>query len=98
MAELRRQHRIRAQLTGAMPEVPPALRDQLRVTELSGGTVQIETPGELAPLLGWLATLPLTEILIEPVRLQAVYDEFHPAVGVDHSSMKSAERLEAAQR
>lgn len=37
----------------------------------------IETPGELSPLLGWLATLPLEEVCIEPIGLQAVYDEFH---------------------
>ena len=31
----------------------------------------------LAPLLGWLATLPLAEVRVEPVGLQAVYDRFH---------------------
>jgi ABC-2 type transport system ATP-binding protein len=39
--------------------------------------VTIETPGQLAPLLGWLATLPLAEVHIEPFGLQAIYDRFH---------------------
>jgi hypothetical protein len=28
-------------------------------------------------LLGWLAQLPLAEVQIEPVGLQAVYDRYH---------------------
>ena len=37
----------------------------------------LETADELSPLLGWLATLPLREVNIEPVGLRAVYDRFH---------------------
>jgi ABC-2 type transport system ATP-binding protein len=37
----------------------------------------IETSGELSPILGWLATLPLREVVIEPVGLRAVYQQFH---------------------
>ena len=36
-------------------------------------------PDDLAPLLGWLATLPLAEVRIEPLGLQVVYDRYHPA-------------------
>jgi ABC-2 type transport system ATP-binding protein len=39
--------------------------------------VVLETEEPLAPLLGWLATLPLAEVRVEPVGLQAVYDRFH---------------------
>jgi ABC-2 type transport system ATP-binding protein len=39
--------------------------------------ITIETPGELSPLLGWLAQLPLAEVQIEPFGLQAIYDRFH---------------------
>jgi ABC-2 type transport system ATP-binding protein len=42
-------------------------------------TVTIETAGELSPLLGWLATLPVREVRIEPLGLQAVYEQYHPA-------------------
>jgi ABC-2 type transport system ATP-binding protein len=40
--------------------------------------VTILTPGELSPLLGWLATLPLAEVRIEPLGLKAVYESYHP--------------------
>jgi len=43
------------------------------------GHATIDTPGDLAPLLKWLATLPLTEVHIEPIGLQAVYEQYHPA-------------------
>jgi hypothetical protein len=39
--------------------------------------VVLETEEPLAPLLGWLATLTLAEVRVEPVGLQAVYDRFH---------------------
>jgi ABC-2 type transport system ATP-binding protein len=77
MQDLRRQHRIRGRLTGALPPVPSHFNGALRISQPTAGEVLIDTPGELAPLLGWLATLPLAELRIEPVRLQAVYDQFH---------------------
>lgn len=43
--------------------------------------VVIETPGELSPLLGWLATLPLRDVVIEPAGLRAVYERFHGGAG-----------------
>lgn len=78
MHELRRQHRIRAELTGPIAPVPPALADQIQIHTGNNGDVTIETPSELSPVLGWLATLPLKEVCIEPVGLQTVYDRFHP--------------------
>jgi len=77
MSDLRRQHRIRAQLTAALPEVPPRLAGELAITTGANGELTIETPGELSPLLGWLATLPLAEVRVEPFGLRAVYDRFH---------------------
>ena len=76
LAELRRQHRIHARLTAALPPAPHELAAGLRISA-TNGDVTIETPGELSPLLGWLATLPLAEVRIEPVGLRAVYDRFH---------------------
>jgi ABC-2 type transport system ATP-binding protein len=77
MNELRRQHRIQARLTGPLPAPPADLNGALRIARSDNNELVIETPGELAPLLGWLATLPLSEVRIEPVRLQALYDEYH---------------------
>lgn len=78
IAELRRQHRIHARLTAALPTPPEALATGLKISTRNGD-VTIETPGELSPLLGWLATLPLSEVRIEPVGLRAIYDRWHPA-------------------
>jgi ABC-2 type transport system ATP-binding protein len=77
MSELRRQHRIRARLNGPLPPSPLELNGSVSITRAGPDDVLIETPGELSPLLGWLATLPVTEMHVEPVRLQAVYDRYH---------------------
>ncbi len=77
MSELRRRHRIHATMRGSIPTVPPDLDQQLSISMSDDGHVMIETPGELSPLLGWLSTLDLHEVRIEPVGLRAVYDQFH---------------------
>jgi ABC-2 type transport system ATP-binding protein len=41
------------------------------------GRIVLEASDSLAPLLGWLATLPVEEMQVEPVGLAAVYDRFH---------------------
>jgi ABC-2 type transport system ATP-binding protein len=79
LADLRRQHRIRATLAGPLPAPPPELAGRLAIAVGPNSHVTIETPGELAPLLSWLATLPLAEVRIEPFGLQAIYDRFHSA-------------------
>jgi ABC-2 type transport system ATP-binding protein len=78
MSQIRRRHRIRAQLTAALPPVPERFAGQLSVSPDADGRVTIDAPGDLAPLLGWLATLPLAEVHVEPIGLQAVYEKFHP--------------------
>jgi ABC-2 type transport system ATP-binding protein len=77
MSDLRRQHRIHAVIQGAFPPVPDQFIGQLQVRAEPHGRVLIETPGELSPLLGWLSTLALQEVRIEPVGLRAVYDRYH---------------------
>jgi ABC-2 type transport system ATP-binding protein len=77
IAELRRKHRIRAQLTGPLPELPSSFNGHVAVSTGADGNLMIETPGELSTLLGWLATLPLAEVNIEPVGLRALYDQYH---------------------
>jgi ABC-2 type transport system ATP-binding protein len=79
MSEIRRGHRILARLTAALPPVPEHLAGQLVVSHVANGCVTIDAPGDLAPLLAWLAILPLVEVRIEPVGLQAMYEKFHPA-------------------
>jgi ABC-2 type transport system ATP-binding protein len=77
LSDLRRQHRIRAVLTAPLPEPTPRLAEQLTIVRGPNHQVTIETRDELAPLLGWLATLPLAEVQIEPIGLQSVYDQLY---------------------
>ncbi|HTN74791.1 MAG TPA: ABC transporter ATP-binding protein [Pirellulaceae bacterium] len=77
MSELRKRHRIKAKLQGALPLPPQEFQGQLTIRAERQGDVTIETPGELGPLLGWLASLPLDEVRVEPVGLRAVYAQFH---------------------
>jgi beta-exotoxin I transport system ATP-binding protein len=76
IAELRMQHRIMADLSGPLPPIPAGVGPGTTMIQ-QGNRVLIETPGELAPLLGWLATLPLADVRIEPVGLRTIYDRFH---------------------
>lgn len=77
MAELRRRHRIRAQLKGRLPPVPAGLEKDLSIQTDGEGGVAIETPGELSPLLQWLSSAPLEQMTVEPVGLRALYDRLH---------------------
>jgi len=77
MRELRRQHRVRARMNGALHPPPEHLAGQLEM-RTDGDELTIETPCELSTMLGWLATLPLDEMEIEPIGLEAVYERFHP--------------------
>lgn len=81
MSEIRRGHRIRARLTGALAQVPAPeeLRTQIQVSVTNDGHVVIGAPSDLTRILGWLATLPLAEVHIEPIGLQAMYEQYHPA-------------------
>jgi ABC-2 type transport system ATP-binding protein len=77
ISDLRRQHRIRAQLTGPLSELPASFNGHVKVNHDATGDLVIETPGELSGLLGWLATLPLAEVNIEPLGLRVLYDQYH---------------------
>jgi len=77
MSALRRQHRIHATLQGTLPQAPPSLRSQFTKIRDTDGQITLDTVGELSPMLGWLATLELQEMRIEPIGLRAVYDRFH---------------------
>jgi ABC-2 type transport system ATP-binding protein len=74
---LRRCHRIRARLAGPFAGVPAGLAGHVALAGCEAGLIVLEADESLAPLLGWLATLPVEEMRIEPVGLAAVYDRFH---------------------
>jgi ABC-2 type transport system ATP-binding protein len=79
--DIRRGHMIRARLAGRFGGVPESLAGRVRVVadERTVGEERLvlEAAESLAPLLGWLATLPLAEVEVEPIGLAAVYDRFH---------------------
>jgi ABC-2 type transport system ATP-binding protein len=77
ISNVRRGHRIHAKLTAALPSIPPQFVGRVTIVSESPDRVQIDAPGELAPLLGWLATLPLGEMRVEPIGLEAVYERYH---------------------
>ena len=75
-SELKRKHRLRATLYGDLPELPAELNGRVSTREDKSGDLVIDAD-ELSPLLGWLATLPVKQIRVEPIGLRAVYDRFH---------------------
>ena len=78
---LRRSHRITARLGGPFGGVPGELAGRVQATAGDATAASCWSPASsLAPLLGWLATLPLNEVRIEPVGLGGVYDRFHRPV------------------
>jgi len=81
IADVRRSHCITARLTGTLGDVPAAIAPHATMSQAGDGTVVIESSDSITPLLGWLATLPLTELQIEPIGLGAVYERFHGRTG-----------------
>lgn len=79
IAHLRRHHRITARLEGPLGAVPEALRDHVTVGRDRDGNVVLDTHDSLRPLLGWLATLPIGEVRVDPVGLDGIYDRYHRA-------------------
>jgi ABC-2 type transport system ATP-binding protein len=79
--DVRRGHVIRARLAGRFDGVPESLAGHVRVVADTAAAGEerlvLEAAESLAPLLGWLATLPLAEVEVEPIGLAAVYDRFH---------------------
>lgn len=78
IAELRRKHRIEAELAGTLPELPDRLRPSVSTLEQNNKRLTVEVAGGLQPLLAWLAEVPIHAIHIEPFGLQSVYRQFHP--------------------
>lgn len=76
ISELHRKHRLRAKLSGELPELPAELEGCVTMKLDEAGDLVIEAE-ELPPLFSWLATLSVKEIRAEAIGLRAVYDQFH---------------------
>lgn len=84
IADLYQRHRVTARLPDRPIDVPPELADRVSVRHTpprpsaeGGGRIQIDTAGDLAPVISWLGTLRLSQVRIEPLGLKAVYDAVH---------------------
>jgi ABC-2 type transport system ATP-binding protein len=84
IAELRRRHRILLRMNGGAADDPMVLAppehlgEDVRTHRDEDGWTIVDTEGDLQPLFGWLATLSLADVRIEPHGLRAVYERFHP--------------------
>ena len=82
IALLRKRHRIRARLSGPFGTIPHELESRVSCISRTSDRIVLEASNELSPILGWLATLSIDEVTIEPVGLSAIYDQFHRSVGI----------------
>ena len=77
LEQVRRRHRITARLRAPLASLPAPPDGNVAIRDAGEGIMVLDDVAELPPLLGWLATLPLVEIRVEPVGLDTVYDTFH---------------------
>ena len=80
MRDLFQRHRITADSNGSKIEVPAELRDRVEVREIKHGgstILQIDTAGDLGPMLTWINSLQLEKVRCEPLGLRTVYDSVH---------------------
>ena len=80
IADLFQRHRITALPPAHAVTVPAEYRERVTVQETQQGRtreIQIDTAGDLAPLLAWVASLRLEQMRIEPLGLRVVYDSVH---------------------
>ena len=80
MANLRRRHRVVGYAKALHSPIPTEIQEKVEVTQRDG-RVLIETVGDIADVLPWLATLDLRDVVIEPYGLRSVYDQYHSQEG-----------------
>lgn len=80
MSDLFQRHRVTARWTDEEIVVPDDFSENVRVKKLIRNKTEllcIDTAGDLAPVLGWLDSLGLKNVRIEPLGLRAIYDAVH---------------------
>ncbi len=91
VGELFQRHRITAISNGSEILIPDELKDQVEVREVKHGDttiLQIDTAGDLGPMLAWLDSLNLEKVRAEPLGLRAVYDSVHDGTIQDQAGGK----------
>jgi ABC-2 type transport system ATP-binding protein len=84
MPDLRRRHRIHAWFREPVADSLAGFAGRMVLVWSGEYEATMETDGELAPLLAWLASLPLADVRVEQVGLRAVYDRYHPLPKSDY--------------
>ncbi len=80
MSDLFQRHRVTARWSDNEIVVPDEFSDAVRVKKLVRNKTEllcIDTAGDLSPVLGWLDSLQLENVRIEPLGLRAIYDSVH---------------------
>lgn len=84
MDDLFQRHRLTAVLndgvefgTDDLGEIPAEIAESVERVHVVDRKVQIDTAGDLAPALNWIASLPLHQVRIEPLGLHTVYQSVH---------------------
>jgi len=91
MSELRRCHRIRAQVNGPLFQLEE--QEGVTVVKQTEEEILLESTGDLTPLLAWLAKMPLTDVSIEQLGLRAVYQQFHSQEKLPQDERRAAEKM-----
>lgn len=89
LAELRDRYWIRGLCSQGIQEIPQSLLDSIDLQQQPDGRFSLDANGELAPIMRWLMTYPVTQLKVDPVRLKTVYDRVH------HFEEYTDDRLEA---
>ena len=77
LSELAQVHHVSAITTGPFPELPSQLADRVQFQLSEDKQVMLQVEGDLAPVMQWLSTASLEQMVIEPTRLKSVYQHYH---------------------
>ncbi len=78
LSDLNQRHRIAGRIgAGELVEVPAELTDAVEIQSRAGEQLTLSTAGDLADVLPWITSLPITAVRIEPFGLAAVYRQVH---------------------
>lgn len=81
IAHLQQSNRITMAFDGATPTVPEALQRHVKILESGQHTLVLHCTENLMGLVKWLAELPLSQLRIEPLGLDALYHRIHHGDG-----------------
>jgi ABC-2 type transport system ATP-binding protein len=92
LAELRDRYWIRGLCSSTISDIPKDLITAIDLQQLDG-RFSLDASGELAPIMRWLLTHPVTQLKVEPVRLKTVYDRVHHCGEYADDSLEAVSQL-----